>query len=159
MKRRARRYPARGIPGSGILHFVVAHVAGLAMLRLAAQRDRALDHVELGLAGAHPVDDIAHHSYACQLLERRRLAADDLERGYADARQIMNRAEPARPIREPFGSRAATVAVHVPDPIAIVGEIAPQPLLAALREPGAVPIEMRFHFRERSAEGSYRMMM
>src|SRR2546425_139708 len=145
----ARRYCATGIVRASVvdtIHLVVTHVAGAAMLWLRAQRDGALDHVQLGCACPCAIHDVAHHPHAGKLLEWRSLASDDFERCNADARQVRNRAQSTRAVWQTLGRGAAAIAVHVPDPLAIVGQVTAEPALAPRSEHATGPFEFGAHF-------------
>src|SRR5579864_698547 len=158
----ARRYCPTGITrGSGVdtVHLVVAHVARAAMLRLLAQRDGALDHMQLRRARARPVHDIANHLHARHFFERRAFAPHDFERRHAHARQIRNGAQPARPVWQALGRRATAVPVQVPDPFPIIRQVAAQPALAPRSEHAPGPFEFRVHLGKVGAKCTDRMMM
>src|SRR6185295_12271651 len=111
----------------------------MAMLGLAAQGDRAFDHGELLIAGTRAIHDVAYHADARELFERRRFAPDDFERRDADALEVGNRAQPARTVRQTFRRCPAAVAVHVPNPIAIIGKVATQPIFTTCGEARPIP--------------------
>src|SRR5262249_43022369 len=129
--------------------FVVAHIAGVAVFPVAAQGLGTLDHNQLVCAGSNLVHDSSHHSNAGEVLERRSLAPDDLERCNSDSLKVVNRAQPARAVRQAARRRAASVAVHVPDPFAVVRQISTQSCVLSPRQlASAASLELGVHLRK-----------
>src|SRR6185295_19864033 len=156
-KRQRRAKPQRPLSR---FNFVVAHISRVAVLAIAAKGLRSFDRYKLIGAVANLIGDRANHSHACEFLERRGFAADDLQRSDSNALEIVNRAQAARPIRQPVRSRAAPVAIHVPDPFSIVGQVSPESRILPPRNPAsATALEVRVHIRQIRAERADRVMM
>lgn len=129
------------------------------MLGLAAEGTSAVDDLKLRRAGADAAEDIGGHLDAGEFLEGGGFAADDFERVDADALEVGESAEAAGSVGQSVLRTGAAIAVQVPDPLAIVGEILAEPAVAARGKELAVPLEVSLHVREIGAEGADRVVV
>src|SRR5262245_48634666 len=114
--------------------------------------------MQFGDSSSRAIDDVADHFDACHLLEARRLAPDDLQRRDTDPLEIRNRAQATGSVWQTLKCHATAVAVHIPDPFTIIGQVASQPVLTAGRETAAGPFEFRLHFGQARAKRADGMM-